>query len=407
MPKQVSFIHTADLHLDSPFKGLANVPNNIFQEVRDSTFTALDNLVAQAINKNVDFVLMVGDLFDNEQQNLKAQIKLRKAFEELDLYHIKVYISYGNHDFIKGNIHPITYPPNVYIFPNEEVQHVTHYRGDHPLVNIYGFSYENRAVTQKKVMEYNIKDEHTPFHIAMLHGSIESNTEHDQYAPFLLRDLAEKPFDYWALGHIHKREILKEHPPIIYPGNIQGRNRKESGEKGCYHITMAETECQADFIPLQAIQFQPITIDVTQCKEVHQLEGYIRKNLEVKHSGNTPKLIDLTIHAEHEEIKHWKNEHLIGDIIEIINEGLTSAKNWMYIHRFHVTWSSNFQHLSYEGEHFLGELTGLHKSTSIQPFLHELFQHKEARKYIENVSEEIEEIKEEAYQLLIHELLRK
>src|SRR5690625_6351761 len=117
----ISFIHAADLHLDSPFQGLTFLPESLFEKVRQSTFNAFNRLIQTAINKKVDFILLVGDLFDNEKQSLKAQVYLRKAFEKLDQHGIDVYLSYGNHDYMNGNKHRITYPKNVHIFPNDTV----------------------------------------------------------------------------------------------------------------------------------------------------------------------------------------------------------------------------------------------------------------------------------------------
>lgn len=256
MAKEISFIHAADLHLDSPFKGLSNLPESIFRQVRESTFTALDRLIDAAIAKQVDFILIAGDLFDNEKQSLKAQIRLRKAFEKLQEHAISVYLSYGNHDYMSGNRYPVTYPENVFIFPTEEVSSFTFVKDEIKLAQIYGFSYENRAVYERKAKAYKINNQTIPYHIAMLHGSIISNTEHDVYAPFQISDLVEEDFNYWALGHIHKREILKNSPPIVYPGNLQGRNRKETGEKGCYHVVLKDKQADLSFIPLQSIEFQ-------------------------------------------------------------------------------------------------------------------------------------------------------
>src|SRR5690625_4101688 len=179
MENSISFIHAADLHLDSPFKGLTHIPDSIFYDVRESTFTALDNLVTTAINKQVDFVLLVGDLFDNENQSLKAQVRLRKAFEKLKSHHINVYLSFGNHDYINGNIHPIVYPDNVYIFPNENITAVNFKKNNEPVASIYGFSYENRSLKKNKANNYKIQNRAIPFHIAMLHGTINGNKDHD------------------------------------------------------------------------------------------------------------------------------------------------------------------------------------------------------------------------------------
>ena len=406
MEKKITFIHAADLHLDSPFKGLSNIDESLFQEIRKSTFNALDNLVETAIKKKVDFVLLVGDLFDNEKQSLKAQISLRNAFEELQRHDIKVYLSYGNHDYIEGNIYPIVYPENVHVFPDEQVRSFTFEKENGPLAAIYGFSYENRAVTSKKVYEYKKINRDIPFHIATLHGSLESNTEHDTYAPFQLGELMDSDFDYWALGHIHKREILKENPFIIYPGNIQGRNRKELGEKGCYYVEMAEGKQTVEFIPLQAIEYMQLTIDVSNCETIHQVELVITEELRNLHS-TVPQLLDVTLKGNESNLVGWKTENLLEEIIEIVNEGFQNQKNWFHIFRTTIIETFTIEESSLMGEHFIGELIANIEEFPIRDHISDLFQHKQARIFIDSLSIEEEElIKNEAKQLLLHELLK-
>lgn len=408
MSKQISFIHAADLHLDSPFKGLSHLPESVFQKVRKSTFDALERLVQTAIDKDVDFVLIVGDLFDNEKQSLKAQIHLRRAFEQLQQHHINVYLSYGNHDFINGNIHPVTYPENVLIFPEEKVTHFTYEKDDELKAAIYGFSYENRSVTANKVFEYNPVSGDIPFHIAMLHGSLHSNTEHDTYAPFHLSELTGKGFHYWALGHIHQREILKEQPPVIYPGNIQGRNRKETGEKGCYHVVVSESDTSATFMPLQSLQFNELTIDVSDCAELHQLEAKIQDEIETITAGSGPALLALTLAGSQIEMQQWQTEHLLDDVIELVNETIIHQSQWKYIFRFTIEYrfSENSNELA-QGEYFVGELIRHADQADVQMHVNELFHHKQARRHMESMPIDDEQtVRNKAKQLLIHELLK-
>lgn len=404
MVKEISFIHAADLHLDSPFRGLAQTPEPIFQQIKESTFHALDRLVQTAIDKQVDFVLIVGDLFDNEKQSLKAQIRLRKAFETLQRYQINVYLSYGNHDYINGNIHPVTYPDNVCIFPNERISHFTYKKEGQEIASIYGFSYENRAVVNKKADEFQIADHSIPFHIATLHGSIQSNTEHDVYAPFQPSDLAEKDFHYWALGHIHQREIIKGNPPIVYPGNIQGRNRKETGEKGCYHVSLSETGTEMSFIPLHAIQFKALSIDVSECAEVHQIEARMLAGM----NATVPELIDLTLVSDNPLLKQWERDKQVEDLIELVNETMVHQQIWTYIFRCSVqTQISDVDAELYRGDHFIGELNRHFSEASIQPFIKDLYQQKMARRHIDILTEEEElEIKSTAKNLLLNALLK-
>src|SRR5699024_143090 len=117
-------------------------------------FRAFDKLIRLAIQKKVDFVLVVGDLFDQENQSLQAQIHVRNGFRKLEEHQIKVYMSYGNHDFISGNKFPVEYPSNVHIFPDEHISSFVYEREGESVAEIYGFSYENRAVTENKLAQY-------------------------------------------------------------------------------------------------------------------------------------------------------------------------------------------------------------------------------------------------------------
>src|SRR5699024_9762937 len=188
-------------------------------------------------------------LFDHEEQSLKAQIHLRNAFTQLQSHDIQVYLSYGNHDFIHKNNHQVTFPSNVFSFPSENVQSFFYEKNGERLAEIHGFSYESRAVTESKINEYPVRNQAAPFHIGMMHGAVYGDTAHHAYAPFSLEELSQKAYDYWALGHIHQQAVLNDSPPIIYPGNIQGRHRKEAGEKGCYLIEMSVFDTTITSIP--------------------------------------------------------------------------------------------------------------------------------------------------------------
>ena len=407
MKQDLTFIHAADLHLDSPFRGLANIPEHIFADVLNSTFQALDNLVNVAIEREVDFILLAGDLFDNERKSLKAQIHLRNAFEKLNHYNINVYLSYGNHDFINGNVHQLEYPKNVYCFPDENVRHVIHKKNDDDIAAIYGFSYENQAIKSNKTSEYVVSQKNIPYHIAILHGNLTGQTDHDTYAPFQLRDLTEKEFDYWALGHIHQRNILSENPPVIYPGNTQGRHRKEWGEKGCYHVKLSETDTELSFVPLQSIIFVALNINIDKRKSITQLEQILKREME-KQLTNSPQLVHLTIQNSLEENSLSKNDpHFYHDLIDIMNDMFMNQKNWLYIYRYTVSNKKTESNQEFfEGDYFISELTSKLIDSPIDPYLNDLYQHRQARKHLDVLSDQEQEmIRKEAYDLLLGELL--
>lgn len=401
--KEISFIHAADLHLDSPFQGLSSAPERIFQEIRKSTFIALEHLVDVAIQKQVDFVLLVGDIFDQEAYSLQAQIRLRNAFRTLAKHDITVYLSYGNHDFIQGHEQVVSFPENVFVFPDENINHFTYYKKGEALAQIYGFSYESRVVQVNKAKCYQIKDKRIPFHIASLHGSIYGDTSHDVYAPFHIRDLMQTNFDYWALGHIHKCQILKRKPPIVYPGNIQGRHRNETGAKGCFHVKMTETEETLTFIPLHTIEFIKITLDVSHCFTIDELERFIQQQI-ASYDIQTPLLIDLLL----KNTNHIKrvNHYDITELIDLINETMIEQKNWRYIFSLFISNPSNPR--AKIEDHFIQEINKQVDNIEMDKTLANLFQHRQARKYLHPLTmRELELIKHEAKELLLHKLIGK
>ncbi|MFD1065751.1 metallophosphoesterase family protein [Oceanobacillus locisalsi] len=400
MNSAVTFIHAADLHLDSLFQGLRHVPENLFKEIQESTFTALNHLVDKAIEHQVDFVLLAGDLYDHESQSLKAQIRLRRAFERLEEQHIDVYLSYGNHDFTKGDSFAVEYPDNVHIFPDETVTWIPFYKNGEAAAAIYGFSYEHRAVYENKTAAYTRTEEHFPLHIAILHGSVATNTEHDNYAPFQISDLVNKGMDYWALGHIHKRQQLLENPPVFYPGNIQGRHRKETGEKGCYLITLSKHQVKQTFLPLQAIRYEEVEVDIRDGLTPSQAEKTIINQLP---EYSVPTLFYLRITAQEKEA-FSPEDGLIRELIEIINESLTEAFPWQYIYQHQVVLEETSHQLA---DDFLTDILPEVDTTFIHDGLQEVYRHKDARKFLTSLSDEdAQAVKKDAYKLL-HTLLRK
>ncbi|WP_226038014.1 metallophosphoesterase family protein [Aquibacillus saliphilus] len=408
MNEKISFIHCADLHLDSPFSGLSHVSSKMFNDIRQSTFTALHSLVSLAIENKVDFVLIVGDLFDSEEQSLKALIRLKHAFEQLNKYDIEVYISFGNHDFLDGGNIDVDYPKNVHIFNEETVTYFTFNKKGKAVANIYGFSYKQRGVLANKSLEFNPTDENV-YHIGMLHGSLASNTEHDVYAPFQLSDLINKEFDYWALGHIHKRQILKENPPVVYPGNTQGRSKKESGEKGCYYVELDNNQNRLEFKPLQQLRFENLEIDSSCCKQPQELEALIEEVATKTSTELGSSIITIHISSDSDHIEEWHQAGYIDEILDYINESNQEVEQWVFIRSYSIEKRVNVnkQELK-QGQHFLGELLReFEGNLNIEEYLQPLLQHRQARKFLSPFSEEEQEqIRQEAEDLLMYQLLK-
>ncbi|SFB41292.1 DNA repair exonuclease SbcCD nuclease subunit [Cohnella sp. OV330] len=234
------FMHAADLHLDSPFRGLSKVPSAVRERLRNSTLNALDKLVETVLTEELDFLVLSGDLYDAADRSLRAQLRMQKAMGRLAEAGAQAFVVHGNHDPSGGRSARLDWPASVHVFGAEEVGCRPAYTREGKLAaHVYGISYRESAVKDNLATRYRVQ-EGAPFHLAVLHGNIDGLEGHDNYAPCRLAELTASGFDYWAFGHIHDRRVLHEYPHVVYPGNIQGRSIRETGPKGAYRVDVSE-----------------------------------------------------------------------------------------------------------------------------------------------------------------------
>ena len=291
----VKFIHAADLHLDSPFNGLHAMPERFLKKVRHSTFDAMERLTEAAINRQVDFVVLSGDIYDYEDRSIKAQSFFRHQMEKLNACSIPVYLIHGNHDYITENAVQLNMPENVKIFDvtPETVVLQTKTGGK---VFLTGFSYGQKWVKNRMIEKYPTRRPEADFHIGLLHGFFEGGTDqHAQYAPFTVGELKSKGYDYWALGHIHKRQCLSESPLIFYSGNIQGRNKKETGEKGFLLVELTDSGNQVEFIPASKIQWENISINASTVDTLDGVYQLVEKKIRILSALDTNLVVTFTV----------------------------------------------------------------------------------------------------------------
>ncbi|PKR78264.1 DNA repair exonuclease [Halalkalibacillus sediminis] len=400
------FIHCADLHLDSPYKGLFNLPDKIFSDIKNSTFIAYERLIDLAIEEQVDFVLFVGDLFDQHSASLKSTVRLKKGLQRLNEHHINAYISYGNHDYGIGQKADLSFPPNTHVFKSEKVSKFVYSKNDVEVASIYGFSYEQREVKDSKVGEYQIED-NTLTNIATLHGSLESNHEHATYAPFLLESLRKQNFDYWALGHIHKREILSENPPVVYPGNIQGRHIKETDEKGCYLVEMNNNESNLYFHSLQEILFQEIALDGSSVEESDELLKLIESLKEDIRNQNGKTIVRLNLMISNVLAQNLSSNDR-EELHQLANESEEDETTWVWLKDIKFS-----EHIEYDrnqlkqSKQFIGEvITTIDEQVSIKSYVDDLMKNGVFKKMDWLDEEREQQIMYEAEQFLMQELLK-
>lgn len=260
------FIHCSDLHLDTPFSGLVTAHPELKDKLRNSTFQAFQNIVNLALRERVDAVIIAGDIYDAQDKSLQAQLKFRKALNKLASAEIPVFVVAGNHDPLNSWSASLEPPENVVVFPGNRVERYEVLREGKPAAHIYGISFPERKVSENLAVFFEKK--HTSgFSIGVLHTNVGGNPKHENYAPCQLKDLVRKRFDYWALGHIHIHQVLREeNPAVVYSGNSQARNFKETGEKGCCLVTLRDQEApQIKFMATDVVRYLSEDLDISHC----------------------------------------------------------------------------------------------------------------------------------------------
>ena len=253
MGNRFRFIHCADLHLGSRFKGLGTGNPALAASMRQSVFDSFSRIVDAAIENDADAMVISGDLYDDDNELPSTRMWLSDQLARLD---IPVFICRGNHDSATSWDSAIPYSKNVHEFGTapEKVE-----LSDE--VEVVGVSYSEPHETRNLASIF----EGSPgrFTIACLHCDLDTVTEGYPYAPCSLSDLYSGNIDYWALGHIHKRNVLSTSPYVVYPGNIQGRSFKETGPKGAYLVTVDSRRVSSlDFIPTSVYRWEDVIVDI-------------------------------------------------------------------------------------------------------------------------------------------------
>jgi len=272
-----SFIHAADIHLDSPLRGLELSEDAPLDEIRGATRKAFDNLVELAVQEKVDFVLLAGDIYDGDWKDFNTGLFFNKRMVRLKEEGIKVFIVSGNHDAASQVSKNLRLPENVHVFATRKPE--THILNDIG-VAIHGQSFAARSVTEDLSSGYPQADDEY-FNIGLLHTALSGREGHEPYAPCTVSGLSARGYQYWALGHVHQREIVHEDPWIIFPGNIQGRHIRETGSKGCTLVTVDGGQVtRVTHVPLDILRWQQCRIDVTDCRNVDEVYERVQHCLE-------------------------------------------------------------------------------------------------------------------------------
>jgi exonuclease SbcD len=315
--ESLRFVHAADLHLDSPFRGIGDASPALKERLQSATLGALRRVVDQTIESKADFLVIAGDIYDSKDRNLRALVSFRKEMERLAERSIPVYIVHGNHDPLNGWGSGFQLPSNVITFGGRTDTEPFIRRG-REVAQITGVSYTRERVTDNLASSFKPADG-APYSIAVLHANVGRQSGHADYAPATIGELTAAGFNYWALGHVHTRSVLATEPAmVVYPGNTQGRNPRESGPRGCYRVDIdGYGRAHLEFIDTSVARWTHIDLSIGNLSTVDQLvDSMLEKAREQAAAFEGPTLARCTIRGNgplHRDLQRdGMNEELAG-----------------------------------------------------------------------------------------------
>lgn len=273
------FLHAADIHLDSPLRGLAGQEGSAAERIRNATREAFELLVGRAIAEQVAFLIIAGDLYDGDWRDYRTGLFFAAQMGRLNEAGIPVFVLHGNHDAQSQITRRLDLPANVRVFGSRAPET---FRLDEIDVALHGQSFAQRETRDNLVPGYP-EPMPSAFNIGVLHTGLGGMGGHENYAPCALADLIAKGYAYWALGHVHQFQILHRQPPIVFPGNLQGRHIRETGAKGAVLVTVRDGDIEeVTPVPSDVVRWSLVPVEVEAAAGMAEVLERLRAGLEAE-----------------------------------------------------------------------------------------------------------------------------
>lgn len=280
------FLHTADVHLDSPLKTLALRNPELSELIGLATRRAFVRIIDLCLQEQVDALVLAGDLYDGDQTSMKTARFLAEQLHRLHVAGIRTFIIRGNHDALSRITSELVMPESVKVFGATAEAVVVDQGAGHFPVAIHGLSFAKPHAPQSLVGHYAlpIRD---AVNIGIMHTSLGGSEKHDLYAPCSVADLQGSGFQYWALGHIHKRSVVADQSSaIVMAGMPQGRDINEDGPKSVSLVTIEDDRTiTIEERHTSVAQFERLLVDVSEASDWSELVGQVSRQLETLRSA--------------------------------------------------------------------------------------------------------------------------
>ncbi len=329
----VKLIHTADVHLDSPLRSLALRNESLSRQVRAASRSSFRHIIDLAIEHEVAALLICGDLFDGNERSAKTAAFLTAQLDRLNNRAIKVFYIKGNHDAENPITRGMDFPSNMHVFGA---------RGGKVEINEIGVCVHGVSFGSKHAPESLLPKFGNPaagmINIGMLHSSLAGSAHHNIYAPCTLRELSDIGFDYWALGHIHARQIYSQDPWIVMPGIPQGRDAGESGPKSATLINIEDQTISISELSTSEVEFGQLEINATGLEEPEDLRKQISAEFAERASSLQSPRAFLTVHLKGTSNLAWqvlRDQDIWSEFIREIAE--ETERLWIDKLKFELT----------------------------------------------------------------------
>ena len=313
------FLHAADIHLDSPLIGLASVESRVAERIRTAPRAAFEALVERAIEDEVDFLVIAGDLYDGTWRDYKTGLFFAEQMGRLNQARIPTYVLHGNHDAESQITRPLSLPDNVSVFGTRKAET---FQIEELNVALHGQSFREKAVLDNLVPDY-LAPVDGAFNIGVLHTALGGMGDHANYAPCSLQELVAKGYEYWALGHVHQRQVLNERPHVVFPGNLQGRHVREAGPKGACLVTVETGEVvEVAALTCDVVRWAVLDVDVAAAGSTADVIDLIRQTLAQTAASADGRLLSARIVLQGRTELHGQ---LVADIENLTAEARAAA----------------------------------------------------------------------------------
>ena len=333
MRDRVTFVHTADLHLDAPFAGISSDDPRVGRELADATYTAFTRVIDVCIERQVDFLVIAGDAYNAADKSLRAQLRFRAEMLRLAEVGIEVFVAHGNHDPASGWSARLELPQTVHVFPTDHVGRFEVTRDGEVVAALYGRGFAVAAVRENLALGYR-REGDEPLAIGVLHANVGGDANYDNYAPASLGDLRAAGMDYWALGHIHKQEVLARDPWVAYAGSPQGLSPKETGEHGCLVVGVSPGVVEVETVATAPIGWVHLDVDVSEAESIDDVRRLVEAACESVRGEHAQALVARVrmvgrTHAR----KDLARPGLLGDLAEGLRADFACRTPWLWLDR--------------------------------------------------------------------------